>query len=182
MTRIQKAKLASLLVATVAGAILWGGVQAGLKFTGTEEFCISCHELRESVYREYLETSHHANRTGVRATCPDCHVPKALAPKLARKIEAANDVYRHLMGTIDTPEKFELRRLLLARRVWKRMAENDSRECRSCHDADAMDYVRQGDRAMRQHMEGVASGQTCIDCHKGIAHTLPYGMAEEDAL
>nr|VFK62026.1 MAG: cytochrome c-type protein NapC [Candidatus Kentron sp. TC] len=169
-----------LAVGIVAGAIVWGGFDFVLMGEGTnrESFCISCHELRQTVYMEYLDTSHNSNRTGVRATCPDCHVPKEWLAKLKRKIQASNDVYQKLLGTINTPEKFEERRLLLAERVWKRMKETDSRECRSCHDAEAMDYVRQGSRGMNEHIRGFDSGKTCIDCHKGIAHKLPYGHSD----
>ncbi|MBT8420499.1 MAG: NapC/NirT family cytochrome c, partial [Gammaproteobacteria bacterium] len=123
-----------------------------------------------------LQSSHNTNRTGVRATCPDCHVPKKYIPKLLRKIQATNELYHHFMGTIDTEEKFNAKHQELAERVWRRMKKNDSRECRGCHDADAMDYVRQGQRGMDQHIEGLNAGETCIDCHKGIVKPLPYGM------
>ena len=36
-----------------------------------------------------------------------------------------------------------------------------------------MDYTLQETRASRRHQEGIEQGRTCIDCHKGIAHTLP---------
>ena len=83
-------------------------VMAGAAFAGV----IFLHPL------PYLATPHASNRTGVRAACKYCHVPKALLPKLYQKMLAANDVYQHFMGTIDTPEKFEARRPLLARRAW----------------------------------------------------------------
>nr|VFJ89543.1 MAG: periplasmic nitrate reductase subunit NapC [Candidatus Kentron sp. LFY]VFJ90270.1 MAG: periplasmic nitrate reductase subunit NapC [Candidatus Kentron sp. LFY] len=180
MTRTHKIELeiVSLVLAVVLGAVLWGDFNASLEITDTEEFCISCHEMRENVYQDYLGTAHASNRTGVRATCADCHVPREFLPKLKRKIGAANDVYRHFMGTIDTPEKFEARRLLLARREWKRMEESDSRQCRNCHDSASMDYVKQGQRGMDQHIMGFKTGKTCIDCHKGIAHSLPYDLEE----
>jgi len=53
------------------------------------------------------------------------------------------------------------------------MKETDSRECRNCHDFESMDYAVQGRRGRRQHIEGLDGGKTCIDCHKGIAHSLP---------
>ncbi len=59
------------------------------------------------------------------------------------------------------------------------MKATDSRECRNCHDYESMDYVRQGQRGMDQHVEGFDNGKTCIDCHKGIAHQLPMGAEEE---
>lgn len=173
---MSKHKALCLILAALVGAALWAGFDTGLKFTNREALCISCHELRQTVYQEYLATPHASNRTGIRATCADCHVSKALLPKLYQKMLAANDVYQHFMGTIDTPEKFKARRPLLARRVWERMKENDSRECRSCHDDASMDYVKQGKRGMEQHISGFDAGKTCIDCHKGIAHELPYDM------
>ena len=37
-----------------------------MKLSNTEEFCISCHEMRDYVYLEYKKSNHYANRTGVR--------------------------------------------------------------------------------------------------------------------
>jgi cytochrome c-type protein NapC len=166
--------LGSLLtIGIVAGIIFWGGFNTAMEMTNTEEFCISCHEMKENVYKEYQDTIHYNNRTGVRATCPDCHVPKDWYHKLIRKIQATNELYHKVLGTIDTPEKFEAKRLELARHVWASMKENDSRECRNCHDYDSMDYTKQGQRAVKQHIKGFDEGKTCIDCHKGIAHSLP---------
>lgn len=172
--------LGTLLIAGfVAGIIFWGGFNTALEVTNTEEFCISCHEMRDNVYVEYQDTVHYTNRTGVRATCPDCHVPKEWVYKVKRKIQASNELYHKVLGSVDTPEKFEAKRLELARHVWKAMKETDSRECRNCHDFDSMDYVEQGARGMEQHEKGLTSGKTCIDCHKGVAHSLP-AMYEED--
>jgi len=175
-----KYSLGTLLVGGfIAGIIFWGGFNTAMEMTNTEEFCISCHEMREYVYEEYKDTVHYSNRTGVRATCPDCHVPKEWVHKVVRKIKATNELYHKALGTIDTPEKFESKRLQLARNVWKTMKETDSRECRNCHEFDSMDYTEQGRRGMMQHQKGLESGMTCIDCHKGIAHSLP-AMYEVD--
>lgn len=163
----------------IAGIIFWGGFNTGMEATNTEKFCISCHEMRENVYVEYQDTIHFSNRTGVRAVCSDCHVPKDWVHKMIRKVQASNEVLHKVLGSIDTPEKFEAKRLQLARNVWRTMKETDSRECRNCHDFKAMDYTKQGRRAMQQHIKGFDGGQTCIDCHKGIAHSLP-AMYEVD--
>jgi len=168
-----------LVVGFVAGIIFWGGFNTAMEATNKESFCISCHEMEENVYIEYKDTIHYSNRTGVRATCPDCHVPKDWVHKVARKIKATNELYHKVMGSVDTPEKFEAARLQLAQNVWRTMKETDSRECRNCHDFVSMDYVKQGRRAVQQHIKGFDEGQTCIDCHKGIAHSLP-AMYEVD--
>ena len=174
------ASLGSLLIGGfAAGIIFWGGFNTAMEATNTETFCISCHEMEVNVYEEYKDTIHYNNRTGVRATCPDCHVPKDWVHKIKRKIQASNELFHKVMGSIDTPEKFEAKRLQLARNVWRTMKETDSRECRNCHDFESMDYTMQQQRAMNRHSKGFDEGQTCIDCHKGIAHSLP-AMYEVD--
>ena len=157
----------------VAGIIFWGGFNTAMEATNNEAFCIGCHEMSDNVYQEYKETIHYANRTGVRATCPDCHVPKEWHHKVVRKIQASNELLHKALGTIDTREKFEAKRLTLATHVWESMKRTDSRECRNCHNFESMDFTKQGRRAVHQHATGPESGKTCIDCHKGIAHQLP---------
>ncbi len=162
-----------LTLGFVTGILFWGGFNTAMEATNRMEFCISCHEMEENVYREYQNTIHYSNRTGVRATCPDCHVPRQWGYKMIRKIQASNEVLHKILGTIDTPEKFNAKRLELAQNVWKAMKDTDSRECRNCHDYASMDYTKQGRRAVPRHVKGFDEGKTCIDCHKGIAHSLP---------
>lgn len=166
-------------VTFIAGVLFWGGFNWTLELTNTEAFCISCHEMRDFVYPEYQETIHFSNRTGVRASCPDCHVPKPYVYKLRRKVYATNELFHKVMGTIDTREKFEAERRAMAERVWAVMKETDSRECRNCHDFLHMDTDRQERLSARRHEKGFKKGETCIDCHKGIAHHLPQGYEEE---
>jgi cytochrome c-type protein NapC len=128
---------------------------------------------------EYMETAHYKNPSGVQATCSDCHVPKPFVPKMVAKIMAAKDVYHEIMGTIDTREKFEEHRWAMASRVWAKMEASDSRECRSCHDFSDMDLSAQSRSARSKHSRAVDKGETCIDCHKGIAHEEP--MEPDDA-
>ena len=171
--------LTVLIVGGILGVIFWGGFNTAMEATNREAFCVSCHEMYENVYLEYQNTIHYNNRTGVRATCPDCHVPKDWVHKFVRKIQATNELYHKALGSIDTPEKFEAKRLQLARNVWRTMKSTDSRECRNCHEFGSMDYTKQGRRGMQQHVKAADQGLTCIDCHKGIAHSLP-DMSEED--
>lgn len=169
-----------LVVGFLAGVVFWNGFNWGLEVTNNEAFCRGCHEMDQNVYREYQTSVHDQNRSGVRATCPDCHVPHDLPHKLQRKIEASSEVFHHLMGDIDTREKFEAHRMELARHVWTTMKETDSRECRNCHKFDSMDLMRQNDRARADHSRAEAEGKTCIDCHQGIAHRLPAGALEAE--
>ncbi|MFT5707441.1 MAG: cytochrome c-type protein NapC [Oceanospirillaceae bacterium] len=158
----------------VAGIMFWGAFNTALEATNTEEFCTSCHEMRNNVFEELKTTIHYSNRSGVRATCPDCHVPHKWTDKIARKMQASKEVWGKIFGTINTREKFEAKRLHLAQNEWTRLKSNDSLECRNCHEFDSMDFTLQADRASKQHSTALATGEkTCIDCHKGIAHELP---------
>ena len=138
------------------------------------KFCISCHEMENTVYKEYQKSPHFNNTSGVRAGCNDCHVPSELVPGLIRKIQASKELWAKIQGTIDTLEKFEEKRLILAKRVWADMEAHDSRECRSCHFTEAIDFgkFKKPDGAKRMK-EGLEKKETCINCHKGIAHEMP---------
>jgi cytochrome c-type protein NapC len=171
--RTAKKALTLLLIGVVIGIIFWGGFNTAMEATNTEVFCISCHEMEANVYKELQDTVHYQNRTGVRATCPDCHVPKDWIHKIVRKVQASNELYHHFMGTIDTRQKFEATRFELAQNVWTAMKNTDSRECRNCHNFDSMDYDKQDARSSTRHEDAAEAGFTCIDCHKGIAHKLP---------
>ncbi|PKO63929.1 MAG: hypothetical protein CVU23_09265 [Betaproteobacteria bacterium HGW-Betaproteobacteria-17] len=171
---LLKTLLSATLVLFVAVLLVVGGA-AGLAWTNTEAFCISCHEMKDNVYAEFKGTIHDTNRSGVRAVCSDCHVPRQPVDTIKRKFAASLELYHALRGTINTPEKFEARRFQMAVKVWTRMKKTDSIECRNCHHRDAMSPDLQSARAQRRHAKADEDGMTCIDCHFGIAHGEPTG-------
>jgi cytochrome c-type protein NapC len=146
-------------------------------YTSTEPFCAtSCHEMANNVTLEYRDSIHDRNRSGVRAICPDCHVPHAPIPLYIAKFGALNDLWtHHVTKAVDTREKFEAQRSRMAVRVWTYMKGNDSRECRRCHDVDKMEAEKQTPMAQRMHAKANREKQTCVDCHFGIAHREPGG-------
>ncbi len=171
--------LAAIGVVLILGTI--GGFTTAIERTNSLEFCISCHDMRTN-YEEYKKTVHYANRSGVRAVCSDCHVPKKdWFAEMQRKLVAANDVWAEMMGTIDTKEKYDSKRLEMARREWARMKESDSIGCRNCHSFESMNLDAQDKGARNKHSKAAMaeSGKTCIDCHKGIAHDLPKVPSDE---
>jgi cytochrome c-type protein NapC len=184
---------AVLLIGALGAWVLLGGFVFTIEQTSTNAFCHSCHEMDIS-FKEYEQSVHARNTTGVTATCSHCHIPQHSWPaKIIRKTQAGwTDVVGKISGVISTPEKFEGHRKEMAEKVWADMKENDSRECRYCHDRSAMDPEKQGKMAQRQHAKAVAEGKTCIDCHQGIAHNLPQepeetteapaGQAPDDAV
>ncbi|MEZ5824673.1 MAG: NapC/NirT family cytochrome c [Geminicoccaceae bacterium] len=170
-----------LILGFVGGIAFWGSFNWAMEMTNNEPFCVSCHEMYDNVYQEYRETVHFSNRSGVRASCPDCHVPKEWVHKVIRKVQATNELYHKFIDpSIDTPEKFEAERLRMAKNVWYAMKTTDSRECRNCHKFDYMDLTLQEARSSSNHEQALADGKTCIDCHRGIAHDLPEDAFQVD--
>lgn len=168
-------------ITVVATMVAVTGGSAVMDYTMTEAFCTSCHEMRNNVYAEYGGSIHDTNRTGVRAICPDCHVPREPVDKWIRKVQAVGELYQHfVVGKIDTKEKFREHRADLAKNVWTRMKATDSRECRHCHTADKMSSDLQTETAQARHEKGREEGLTCIDCHFGIAHNEPKGITPAD--
>ncbi|MDR0479944.1 MAG: NapC/NirT family cytochrome c [Burkholderiaceae bacterium] len=170
-----------LVIGAIAGIVFGDGFNFLIEQTNSIEFCTSCHTMQGN-FKEYKDTVHWKNASGVRAGCPDCHVPPSFGGKIHRKMEAAEDVWGEIIGVVDTPAKFEKRRMKMATEEWARFKANDSVTCRRCHSFDAMSQEKQGETRFNKHMKAKADGQTCIDCHKGVAHHLPkeYRDPNED--
>ena len=170
----QPARKRSMLTLLVIGALIgMGGLfafDAGMQATSTDEFCISCHEQRDNSLVMLQATSHYQNATGVSASCSDCHVPHEFLPKMVRKVEASREVWAHLKGVIDTPEKYAAHAPAMKAREIARLRANDSQECRNCHETELMDTSAQSPKAQQYHLAMAGSGKTCIDCHAGLAH------------
>ena len=166
----------------ILGILFWGAFNTSMELTNTESFCISCHEMETTVYQEYKSTIHYKNRTGIRATCPDCHVPKDWTHKVIRKIGATNELLHKVLGSINTKEKFEAKRLELAEHVWDTMKRTDSRECRNCHSFEYMALKKQKSSSQKKHKRALENKMTCIDCHMGVAHKIAKDFDEDGKL
>lgn len=166
---------ALLLVGVVLGATSVAGTQVALAVTGSDAFCgNACHSHEKFVFPDHKLSAHYTNRTGVRATCSDCHVPHNIAAKMVYKARAGIvDAIAEARGTISTQEKFDKERWRLANIVWTEMRENNSANCRSCHDPAAWSAAKQNDDAQKQHKKFFSGKATCIECHTGVAHKEP---------
>lgn len=162
-----------LVAGVVLGVVGMLGFNYSLQATNTEAFCTSCHEMYAQPFQSVQQTTHFNNRSGVRPICADCHVPHEFVPKMIRKVEAAREVWGHLTGMVDTPEKYAAHLDVMKAREIARLRANDSAECRNCHDVARMDLALQSEKARLYHAAMDARNKTCIDCHQGIAHTYP---------
>ncbi len=162
------------LLAFLLGIGVWVGFLGGVKYTETDAFCTSCHEMKQP-YQELTHSVHFSNPLGVQASCGNCHVPPTFFAGMWRHIQAYKEVWGHVRGELDTPAKYEARRSALAQVIWTELKANDSAECRSCHTPAQMAFAKQPPAAAEAHQALILpnSGMTCIDCHHGVAHTLP---------
>lgn len=169
--------LLMLVLGLVAGVVVTIGFDRTLHYTSTNEFCANCHS--GNVVKEWKESIHYTNRIGMVVDCAACHIPHEFLPKMKAKVMALSDLWGHIQGTIDTPEKFEAKRLEMAKTVWARMAARQDKECRNCHLTVAMmnpdkPYMK------KTHLAADKDGQPCSDCHEGVGHKPPIHPEDEE--
>lgn len=172
--------LAVLAVGLAAGIVSVVAFEITMTATNTEQFCTSCHEMRDNPGMLLKGTTHFKNKSGVRPTCSDCHVPREFIPKMIRKIEASREVWGKITGIIDTPEKYAAHAPKMKEREINRLKANDSQECRNCHDVNQMLFSVQTAKAQEYHQAVENQGKTCIDCHAGLTHTPPDQVSKAE--
>jgi nitrate/TMAO reductase-like tetraheme cytochrome c subunit len=157
------------LVIGAAGVI---GTQVMVAETGTNEFCSgACHSM-QWVANEYRGSGHAVNRTGVSAGCHDCHIPHRYPELLWVKAKAGiKDGIGEMRGVISTEDKFKKERSRMANLVWAEFKETNSANCRTCHKFTAEVIAKQKEFVQPIHKQALTGEATCIDCHKGVAHT-----------
>ena len=165
---------ALVAVGVVVGALAIIGTQVMVHVSGTDEFCgTACHSM-QWVAKEHQESIHGASRTGMRATCHDCHIPRDYPELLWYKAAAGTkDVIGEIRGIISTEEKFAQERKRMAGQVWAEYSANDSRACRGCHQFSAEVLAKQQEMVRPIHAPVLDGRATCIDCHKGVGHAAP---------
>ena len=166
--------LALVALGMVISVIAVIGTQVMVHVTGTDKFCGSaCHSM-QWVAKEHQESTHGATRSGMRATCHDCHIPREYPELLWYKaVAGTKDVIGEIRGTLATEEKFRAERKRMAALVWAEYKDNDSRACRGCHVFSIEVLAKQQETAQAVHATVLQGQATCIDCHKGVGHVAP---------
>ncbi len=132
--RAGAAGLAIVSMLLLGGAFL---LDSPLGWTTRDAFCLSCHEMATNIGGHFEQNLWLPGTEERHAGCADCHLPQRFVPRTLRKLRAARELYHHVIGTIATKEKFESRRMAMARTVWEDLQSNRSGECTGCHDAAA---------------------------------------------
>ena len=164
----------------VLSAIAVIGTQVMVHVTGTDEFCgTACHSM-QWVAQEHRESTHGATRTGMRATCHDCHIPREYPELLWYKaVAGTKDVIGEIRGIIDTEEKFLAERKHMAGLVWAEYKDNDSRACRGCHVFSTEVLAKQQEAAQGRPRDGARGPR---DLHRLPQRSRPPGALTAELL
>ena len=161
-----------ITVGIVIGILGWSSFNTIIDKTSEETFCVSCHSMQQPL-EELKQTAHWSNKSGVSATCSDCHLPHEGLDKYARKFEALRELWAEMSGKYNESGAFEKHRLEMAEREWARFEKDGSKQCKACHSYEKMDFDKMSEQARKAMLPAKETNQSCMDCHKGIAHHLP---------
>jgi len=166
--------LALVGLGVAVGFLVTAGTQVMVAVTGTDAFCGgACHSM-QWVAKEHKESVHGLNSTGVNAGCHDCHIPKNYPELLWYKAKAGTkDIIGEMRGVIATEQLFKKERLRMAKEIWAEYKENNSQNCRNCHQFTPATLTKQKDFVQPMHKQVLDGQATCIDCHKGVGHLAP---------
>ena len=168
--------LPAFITRHVLFALIFGGI-CGIGFilfliefdhyTSTEEFCTACHSM-ELAAEPYRNSTHYKPKSGVRASCGDCHVSEGVVSATWDHIMGSKDLYNQLFGPdYDDPvvNALHLPEAAFSARKW--FKKRDSATCNRCHVKEAI----YGDRpdTLQIHLED-AKDKSCIECHYNIVH------------
>jgi cytochrome c-type protein NapC len=164
--------LLALLGLFAAGS--WALVDTMIHATGDHEFCTSCHSI-EPMGAAYLEDLHGGNnRTGWRATCSDCHIPKDNALHYLL-VKGKHGVVDPLMELIKDPQDIDWH----GNRERREEYVYDS-SCLNCHEylLQATEGNRMARRSHTRYFENPDKRQ-CVSCHENVGHArLEYHLEQ----
>lgn len=171
-----KLELPLFITRHVLFALLAGGA-AGIGFilfliefdhlTTTEEFCTTCHSM-EIVAEPYRQSAHYRAKSGVRASCGDCHVSEGVFAATWDHFIGGKDVLNQIFGpNYDDPviNALHLPEAAFSARQW--FKDRKSATCKRCHEKEAI-YGSRAD-TLAIHLED-AKDKTCIECHYNLVH------------
>jgi len=155
--------------AVIAGAAVTavGGLAAfaGLEYSSTTPFCMSCHEMRVVGEQGWMHSTHYHNPKGVVAGCHDCHIPPEPIPLLWTKTrDGIKDVAVHIFGEPD-PERMH----------WDKLGKSARRKiydsaCMTCHSNLTPQGATIKMILAHREYERMNGRKRCLDCHTREFH------------
>ncbi len=138
---------------------------AGLEYSSSTPFCMSCHEMRVIGEQGWMRSTHYQNPKGVVAGCHDCHIPPEPIPLLWTKTrDGIKDVAVHIFGESD-PERMHWDKL--GRSARRKISDS---ACMTCHD-----NLTPGGASIKmilahREYERMNGRKHCLDCHTREFH------------
>lgn len=167
---IRRYPLSFVIAAMALGVISIPVVDQVDVYFSSNKFCASsCHEMESTVFKELQASTHWTTTTGVRPSCADCHVSERLIPAMWDHFLGMKELIVHVTSDASSPGNFDKNyRAESANRVRLKMIDNDSKNCRTCHEMTAIKPKRT--RGKKQHAEALKNKTTCIACHYDLVH------------
>ena len=141
------------------------------RFTGSGEFCTTCHSMRYAD-ESYRQSTHYSSASGVRADCGHCHVSEGVFAATWDHTIGVKDLFKQIAGEILGPDyddpvihALTLPEAAFSARRWFR--KTGSATCKRCHVLEAI--LGERPDTAQIHLEE-AGTKTCIECHYNLVH------------
>lgn len=164
--KIKRKHYLIFIVGGLSAMLFLAVSQKTLKYTSTDEFCISCH-AHTHADAAFLLSPHNSNRSGFSAKCVDCHLPPEDQPAyyLTRKAyHGFHDLYVYLTKDMDEID-WEAKRTVEASR---RFVYEDG--CKTCHTnlfPSTLDAL--GAESHFKYLND-PENNSCVKCHLTVGH------------
>lgn len=137
---------------------------AGLRYTSSDQFCVSCH-VHPMADSSWTLSTHYKNESGVVVHCYECHLPPAGLYHLTEKARMGfRDAFSTLFKDTDKIDWVERSALYNAHHY------TYDNSCRRCHaELYSVGLTDKGVEA-HKHYEAQEDKLRCINCHKAVGH------------
>jgi sulfatase modifying factor 1 len=158
----------------IAALVLMLAGNKAVKYTSTDEYCISCH-VHPMADQSWKLSSHYDTKSGVIVHCVECHLPpKGHGMLLAKAKHGAKDVYGYLFKDSTKFNWAAKRKLEMA----KKFTYTES--CVKCHqNLFPKTLTVNGENAHLNFLTSKAE-VSCLNCHLDVGHFDPNAKHEHD--
>ena len=138
-----------------------------VRYTSTNEYCVSCH-VHDHAVDSWKLSPHVDNSTGIVVNCVDCHLPPKGHGYLAAKIKhGAKDIYGYYFKD-SADYKWEAKRTAEKANLF-----TYEESCRKCHANLYPAGLNSEGVDSHIHYEQTDDEMTCLNCHMHTGHFDP---------
>lgn len=156
-----------IFIGLIAGLFFMIAGNKAVKYTSTDEYCMSCH-VHPHADQSWKLSTHYDNKSGVIVHCAECHLPpKGQGMLFAKAKHGANDVYGYLFKDSADYKWAAKRKLEMAKKY------TYTESCIKCHqNLFPKTLTVEGENA---HLNYITSKVeiSCLNCHLDVGHFDP---------